>query len=265
MNPLLDKLLSIQNGIGLCWLGNLGWLLRADDKLIATDLDLDRETRLAPSPIPTADLAPHLDVLFITHEHGDHFSGPTSKSLLANGQCRLVLPANCVDRSREFGIPADRITVAIPDSRPYGEPTRDPLVVDGIRVEPQRAFHGHTDFTVYRRANDHDCGYVFTLGGKRVYQPGDSVLLQQHMEDFADIDVLFVSPTLHNIHIEASVRFIQAVCPDHVFPQHFGSYEITEQNSYWTDGSPDEVRNALPTNLRETYHKLGQGEIFHIE
>ena len=265
MNSLLEQLLSINDGIGVCWLGNLGWLLRADGKLIATDLDLDRDSRLAPSPIPTIELAPCLDVHFITHEHGDHFSGPTSKALLENGPCHVVLPANCVDRGREFGIPDDRITVSVPDTRPHGEPTRDPLTVDGIRVEPQRAFHGHTEFAVYRRANDHDCGYVFTLDGKRVYQPGDSVLLQQHMEDFADVDVLFVSPTLHNMHIEASVRFIQAVRADHVFPQHFGTYEITEQNSYWTDGCPDEVQNQLPPDLQKTYHKLEQGEIFHIE
>ena len=46
---------------------------------------------------------------------------------------------------------------------------------------------------------------------------------------------------------------------------HFDTYVVTEPNSYWTDGCPDEVRNALPSDLRETYHKLEQGEIFHIE
>ena len=81
MNPVLQQLLTADSGIGLCWLGNLGWLLCADGKLIATDLGLDRSSRLFPSPIPTAELAPHLDLHFITHEHRDHFSGPTSEIL----------------------------------------------------------------------------------------------------------------------------------------------------------------------------------------
>lgn len=35
MNPILQELLSVHRGIGLCWLGNLGWLIRAGGRLIA--------------------------------------------------------------------------------------------------------------------------------------------------------------------------------------------------------------------------------------
>lgn len=129
--------------------------------------------------------------------------------------------------------------MAIPDDRPQGEPTREPIDVLSIRVEPQREFHGHTQFTVYRRPNVHNCGYVFTLAGKRVYQPGDSVLLQQHVEDFSDVDVLFMSPMLHNTHIDA-------IRPSWVFPQHFGTYQVMPQNSYWTEGYPEEVQAPCP-------------------
>jgi L-ascorbate metabolism protein UlaG (beta-lactamase superfamily) len=264
MNRILEELLDEDGGIGVCWLGNLSWLLRSDGKLIATDLDLDRDSRLFPSPIPTQDLAEHLDVLFITHEHGDHFAESTARILSEHSGCRFVLPESCLSRAQAFGIDSARITVAIPDHRPQGEPTLVPLEVEGIRVEPVRAFHGHTDFTVYRRASIEDCGYVFTLDGKRVYQPGDSVLLQQHMEDYADVDVLFVSPTLHNTHIDATVRMIEAIQPSFIFPQHFGTYQPTDQNSYWTVGCPDEVRAALSEPLRSKFHILEQGVVFRI-
>ena len=65
MNPLLEELLDIHDQIAVCWLGNLSWLIRAEGKLIAIDLDLDRDNRLQPSPIPTTDLAPVLDIQFI--------------------------------------------------------------------------------------------------------------------------------------------------------------------------------------------------------
>lgn len=252
-NRILEDLLAVETGIGICWLGNLGWLVRAQGLLIAFDLDLDRDSRLHPSPISTEELAPVLDIEFITHGHGDHFSGPTSKMLAQNATCRFVLPANCLDNAREFGIPTSRITVA----RPH-----EPFDISDIHVEPQRAFHGHTNFTVYRRANLEDCGYVITLEGQKLYQPGDTVLLQEHLEDFADVNILFVSPTLHNTHIEASKTLIEAIQPDHIFPQHFGTYVPTEQNSYWTVGYPDELQAALPQPLQERFHKLNQGMVF---
>jgi len=102
------------------WLGNLGWLLRSDDKLIPTDLDLDRDTRLSPSPIPAEEIGLHLDALFTTHEHGNHFSGPTTRILVDSSSCQFIVPANCVARAHEFGIPDNRLTVAIPDHQPQG-------------------------------------------------------------------------------------------------------------------------------------------------
>ncbi len=255
MNPVLEKLLSVQNGIGLCWLGNLSWLIRANGKLIATDLDLDRKNRLQPSPVPTTVLASVLDVQFITHEHGDHFSENTSKILAETSSCQFVVPANCMEKAKKIGVPENRITVA----RPF-----QPFEICNIPVEPKRALHGHTHFTVYRRANLDDCGYVFTLQGLKVYQPGDTVLLHEHLEDFADINVLFVSPTLHNTHIAASKTLIEFAQPDHIFPQHFNTYEPTEQNSYWTVGYPDELRATLSPELQNRFHKLEQGEVFII-
>lgn len=255
MNAILEGLLEPRDGLGLCWMGNDGWLIRGDGRLVGTDLDLDRASRLRPSPVPTADLAPALDVVFITHEHGDHFGEPTARLLAERSRCTYVVPANCVDKARACGLPEERIVVARP---------REPFTVAGIGVEPQRALHGHTKFSVYRRANLEDCGYVLTLGGRRLFQPGDSVLLQDHLEDLGDIDVLFVSPTLHNMHIAGCKTLIETLRPEFVFPQHFGTYQPTEQNCFWTVGYPDELRMALSAEMQARFHKLEQGEQFHI-
>lgn len=256
MNDTLEKLCAIEDQIGLCWLGNLSWLIRAEGKLIAIDLDLDRPNRLQPSPIPTTDIAQALDVHFITHEHGDHFSDATSRILSEQSDCTFVVPANCVEKAKKIGIPKNRTVVA----RPH-----HPFTIKDIHVEPQRALHGHTNFTVYRRANMEDCGYVFTLHNRKVFQPGDTVLLQEHLEDFEDVSVLFVSPTLHNMHLTASKTFIETIQPDFIFPQHFDTYEPTEQNSYWTVGYPDELHASLSPDFQNKFFKLEQGHVFTID
>jgi len=244
-----------EKGLALCWLGNLGWVLRADGLTIAFDLDLESKTLLKPSPIPTEELGPELDIHFITHIHGDHFNGATSRKLVEHSNCLFVVPANCVESARTFEIPEDRIQVA----RPF-----EPFQVMGLKMEPKRAFHGHTDFSVYRGANELDCGYLFTMGGKRIYQPGDTVLLQEHLEDFGDVEVLFVSPTLHNTHLEDSVTMINAIDPDYIFPQHFGTYEVTEQNGYWTHGYPVELKERLSEKYQDRFHGMEVGEVLGV-
>jgi len=114
VNPILEKVLTVQTQIGLCWLGNPSWLIRAERKFLAIDLDLDGNNRLNLSPIPAAELAPVLDIQFITHEHGDNSGETTSRILSEQPKCAFVVPTNCVEMAEKIGVPNERITVARP-------------------------------------------------------------------------------------------------------------------------------------------------------
>ena len=253
-NIILDQILSTTAKISLYWLGNLGWLIGSQGRLMAFDLDLDHELRLYPSPISAAEIAQELNVLFITHEHGDHFNADTVTILARNPECVFVVPANCTEKAASIGIPESRIVIA--------RPGEDFMLFD-MQIHPLRALHGDRKHAVYRHANLEDCGYIITLVGRRLLQPGDSVLLQDHLE-CKDIDILFVSPTEHNTHIEDSLTLITSLKPEYIFPQHFGTYRQTDQNRYWTRGYPDKLKAALPEPIQKCFHKIGQGEVFFI-
>ncbi|SVE51136.1 uncharacterized protein METZ01_LOCUS503990, partial [marine metagenome] len=100
-----------------------GSVISAGSSARAVDLDLDIDTRVQPSPIPTVELAQHLDVHFISHWHGDHFSSTTNALLAELSDCLFVLPADCVDKAHEIGIPNERIHIVRPDE-PFELPGR---------------------------------------------------------------------------------------------------------------------------------------------
>jgi hypothetical protein len=90
------------------------------------------------------------------------------------------------------------------------------------------------------------------------------VLTEQHL-GLKNIDVMFVSPTVHNMYVDRSMILINKLQPAYIFPQHFGTYQQTDDNAFWTRGYPDELKLRLSSDLQKRYHKLGQGEMFRIQ
>jgi L-ascorbate metabolism protein UlaG (beta-lactamase superfamily) len=245
-----DEIQAHHSGIAVWWTGHNGWLIKSGDRLIGTDLTTEDEGRLYQSPISAEELAPLLDVSFITHRHGDHFNRKTSRILAENGKCLFVMPATCEGDARRLGIPENRIKVATP---------RQPFELNGLKVSPVRAIHGNEKFAVYFEANLEDCGYMIELEGKTLFQPGDSVLLEDHLF-LKHVDVLFFSPTEHNMHVTPSVILINELEPRYILPQHRDTYRVTPQNRFWTSGYPYEVKARLSKPLQQRFHILKQGE-----
>ena len=258
---ILEQVKAHKKGLAVWWVGNAGWLIKSDDVLIGTDLDLAPDEKIYKPPISAEDLATVLNAVFVTHHHGDHCNGPTLKTLAQKSQCTFVIPQTCIDEEPNLRIPSERLIIPKP---------LQPFDLQGIHVEPIHAIHGNQDFTVLTREADfvkgimQNCGYVFTIQGKKFVQPGDSVLTEEHLK-LSHVDVLFVSPTVHNMYIDRSTILINRLEPKYIFPQHFDTYQQTPDNMFWTKGYPDELRLRRSGTLQKRYHKLKQGEMFVIE
>lgn len=254
---VIDEVRSHRSGLAIWWVGNAGWLVKADGLLIGIDLDLDSTERIAPPPVTAEELAGEIDVAFATHHHGDHFDAATLAKIAAKPRCTFVLPRTCLKGAAEAGIPRERIVVPEP---------LVPFEVKGVPVRPLHAIHGNQMFTVLTRETDfvesiaHNCGYLVTLGGRTLFWPGDSVLTEEHLA-LRGVNVLFVSPTVHNMHVDRAAILINAVQPDLIVPQHFGTYREDDENRFWTKGYPDELRLALSADLQKRYRKLAIGEM----
>ena len=260
-SSVAEQIQQHHKGLAVWWVGNAGWLIKADDLLIGIDLDLSTSEKIAPPVITAEELAGQLDVAFATHHHGDHCNVPTLRALAAGGRTSFILPRPCLKEVAQLGIPKDRIVIPEPGH---------PFEIKGFKVEPIHAIHGNQEFTVLTREPDFvdsirfNCGYVLTLLGKRFFHPGDSVLTEEHL-GLKNIDVLFVSPTVHNMYLDRSMILINTLQPAYIFPQHFGTYVQTDENAFWTRGYPDELKLRLSRDLQERYHKLAPGEMFRIQ
>jgi L-ascorbate metabolism protein UlaG (beta-lactamase superfamily) len=249
---MIDDIKEHKSGIGLWWAGHNSWIIKSGDVVVTTDLYLENGLRLAPSPITPEEIASEVDISFVTHAHGDHFNEYTSRILLEKSSCIFVMPESCLPVARKLKIPDNRIAVAKP---------RESFEVKGVKVDAIRAIHGNANFAIYYEANLQDCGFVFTIAGKTFLQPGDSYLLEDHLF-LKNVDVLFFSPTEHNMYIDRSVILINTLDPEYIFPQHHGTISFGEGDKYrfWAKGYPDEVKIRLSQPLKDKYFILKPGE-----
>lgn len=247
---LIDAINAHENGIGLWWVGHNGWIIKSNDKVISTDILLDYGDRIHPPQISAEELATILDISFVTHGHNDHFNRSVSKVLIEKSKCIFVFPESCLGIADELNIPENRRQIAKP---------REPFEVNGIKVSPLRAIHGNANFAIYYDANLLDCGYLIDIDGKTFLQPGDSYLLEDHLF-LKNVDVLFFSPTEHNMYIDRSVILINTLNPDYIFPQHHSTIIVDEQSRFWAKGYPEEVKIRLSQDLKQKYHILKEGD-----
>ena len=253
-SKMIDQIRNQEGGTSVWWAGQDSWIIKSGDLVISTDLFLGNDGRIAPSPVTPEELAAVLDISFVTHSHGDHFEEYTSRILLEQSACLFVMPESCLPEAHRMKIPDSRIIVATP---------REPFEVKGISVEPVRALHGNSNFAIYYDANLQDCGYLLTIDGKRFLQPGDTYLLEDHLF-IKNVNVLFVSPTEHNMYIDPSVILINTLDPDYIFPQHHSTVAVNSENRFWAKGYPDEVKIRLSGAMKERYHILKPGDKMEI-
>ena len=241
-----------KTGVSLMWMGNAGWVINLHGLLFCTDLDLHSPDRAPlPANVDMLELARHIRIAFATHEHGDHFNEDTCRMLAEHSACRFVIPQSCAATAADIGLPGDRVTVVAPGKN---------YVLSGLNVRTVRAVHGHFLGSVHSDASLHDdCGYIFERQGFRIYQPGDTVLLEEHF-DMPGIDLAFVSPTEHNMHIENAARYLSLLAPRFIFPQHYDSYVVTKENAFWTRGFVNELYARLPGELQARFVRAEQGQ-----
>ncbi|MGD0173487.1 MAG: MBL fold metallo-hydrolase [Anaerolineales bacterium] len=202
-----DVIPTSAGDLKITFLGHASLRLTFDGK----EIYIDPFSRLADySKLPKA------DVIFITHEHGDHLD-PNAVAAVRTAKTVIVLTAAC----------AQQITGGIIMKN------GDKQTVEGIPVEAVPAYN-----LVHKRENGRPFhpqgqgnGYILTFGDKRVYIAGDTENVPE-MKSLRGIDCAFLPMNIpYTMTPEMVADGAKAFRPRIVYPYHYGDTDVSKLES----------------------------------
>lgn len=212
----------------LRWLGQAGFIMETPDVRVGVDLFLRADPRLRP-PFQHPDQLGPLDAVLATHEHHDHLDAFTVVTLQQRlPELRVIVPEPVTALASELGI------LGVEGAR-----VGVPIAVGDITITPIRALHAvHMDEGYhFGDPEGRFLGYIFDVGGVRVYHSGDTVMypgLSAALRDF-QVTILCCPINGRSFHRESAdlvgnftpeeaVELAREVGAAALIPMHFETY-----------------------------------------
>ena len=174
---LVDDIAAFKGTLAFWWLGQAGFVFRWHKRIFLIDPYLSdfleqkyagrqpSHRRMMQAPLGIADL-PNVDLVFITHRHGDHLDPVTMRSIQENfPQAMFVLPAAETTYVRSIGLNVSRaLWVGAGSTLDLG---------DGLLLTVLPS--AHEEIELDENGNNRFLGFVFAFGDTKIYHSGDSV------------------------------------------------------------------------------------------
>ena len=168
-------------------------------------------------PFHLTEEAHDADIIFVTHDHFDHFSAEDIAKI-TNERTLLVSPLSCEKTVREAGlVDEDRLVFMAPG---------DSAFLRGILAAAVRAYNLNKKF--HPKENNW-LGYVVTMDGVNYYVAGDTDATLELLEVKADVALLPVGGTYTMTAEEAAKAALQMDIKTAI-PTHFADIVGTEED-----------------------------------
>ncbi len=148
------------------------------------------------------------DIIFITHDHYDHYDVESIKKVM-NDNTKIVIP----DRMATFvlGTFGPRHVIGVIPNEVYD--------IEGIMVETVPSYNVNKE---YHPKSNNWVGYIITLNDERIYVAGDTDMNSDNEKVNCDIALIPIGGTYTCDYIEGA-SFVNEIKPKVVIPTHYGS------------------------------------------
>ncbi len=157
------------------------------------------------------------ELIFITHDHYDHFSENDIKKVM-NEDSKIILPYGMYDKASNLGFKDENII----EVNPAEEKT-----VDGINFETVAAYNVNKNF--HPKENGW-VGYVITLNEERYYIAGDTDITEEAKNVECDVALVPVGGT-YTMTAEEAAELVNIINPEIAVPIHYGSIVGTDEDA----------------------------------
>lgn len=149
------------------------------------------------------------DVLFITHDHFDHFSPEDIKKVFKN-DTTFVIPEAMREVCEPLLAKGNELICVKPGQK---------INMAGIEIETIAAYNMNKEF--HPKENGW-VGYILNLNGIRCYVAGDTDITEENKKVNCDIAMIPIGGT-YTIDAEEAAEFINGIKPEIAIPIHYGN------------------------------------------
>lgn len=157
------------------------------------------------------------DIIFITHDHYDHYSEDDIDKVKKNDTV-IVAPEELLTKLLRKGFRQDYIITVTPDEQD---------MVEGIKFETVPAYN--TDKQFHPKENEW-VGYIIELNGYRYYIAGDTDITEENKKVKCDVAFVPVGGT-YTMDFKETAFLINEIKPKIAVPIHYGSVVGTKQDA----------------------------------
>lgn len=157
------------------------------------------------------------DMIFITHDHYDHYSEEDIDKIRKNNTI-FIVPENLLNKLIKKGINDENIITLDPG---------DAENIDGIKVE---AIHSYNIDKPFHPKKNNWLGYVIEIDGVRYYIAGDTDITEENKNIKCDVAFVPVGGK-YTMNFSEAAQLINIIKPKIAVPIHYGSVVGTNQDA----------------------------------
>jgi len=158
------------------------------------------------------------DLIFITHEHYDHYSEEDIEKVKKDDSIIIIIPKDLLTTLFKKGYNKNNIITVEPNKEYF---------VQGIKFETIPAYNVNKSFHPKEKAW---IGYVIEIKGIRYYIAGDTDLTEENKKVKCDVALVPVGGT-YTMNFKEASELINEIKPKIAVPTHYGDIVGTNQDA----------------------------------